>query len=69
MFPGRFLEEIDEHVDMARIERIRDLRRIRGVEERFKLHRAGKLSKDAISGDYEALSEHERLLQEYGEIG
>lgn len=66
MFPGRFLEEIDSQVDMGRLEQVLELRRIRGVEERFRLHRAGKLSKDALSGDYEDLSAHEKLLAKYG---
>lgn len=66
LFPGRFLEEIDTQVDMARIGRMLEMRRIRGVEERFKLDLAGKLAKGATSGDAEALSEHQRLLDEYG---
>jgi hypothetical protein len=42
------------------------IERIRGVEERFKLFSSGKVTEDAMSGDWDDLSEHERLLQEHG---
>ena len=52
-------------VDMQRIYRVMDLRRIRGVEERYALHRSGKMDADKLQGDWEQIDEHERLIEKY----
>lgn len=68
-FPGRTLEELDA-MDFNRWWRAyAGVGRIRGLEERFRLYRAGKLKKENMTGDWVDLSEHERLLEEYGNIG
>ncbi|MFN8493139.1 MAG: hypothetical protein U0350_36385 [Caldilineaceae bacterium] len=64
LFPGRFLEEIDERVDWGRLQRALAARRIREVETIRLQNIQGIIKYEHMSdADLRAITEHDELVE------
>lgn len=64
LFPGRLLEELDG-MDLGRVERAMQAKRILAVEEKRRLFHAQHIGRDGITADeWRMIAEHDGLVSD-----
>jgi len=64
LFPGRTLEELDT-MDLGRVERAIQAKRVLAVEEKLRLFHEHRLGRDAITADeWRMIAEHDGLVSD-----
>lgn len=64
LFPGRLLEELDT-MDLGRVERAVQAKRVLAVEEKRRLFHAQSIGRDGVTADeWRAIAEHDGLVSD-----